>query len=311
MNPASASCSTSFTPSPSMFIASREAKCFRRFPNLGWAGGVGAESSLLVLAHHDLRAADRALLEHTEFLLRTTALFLYRLDDLGYHVACPLDEDDIADADVFAFDLTLIVQGGPAYLDAADVDRFEIGYRGEYPRPSHLNPDVLYLGGRLQGLELVGYCPLGIAGSDAELLLLRAVVDLEDRAVDLVAQVVPLPFEVLVVLPNLVETGALLGEVQIDLEPPLRQRVQDLPLGVEVATVTRLGHFVEEGVKAPFGGDVRIQLPQGTGRCVSRVGERVLSGLLPTSVELFELALVHIYLAAHHKALRNRLRFVQ
>jgi len=177
-----------------MFIASREAKCFRRFPNLGWAGGVGAESSLLVLAHHDLGAADRALLGHVEFLLRAAALFLYRFDDLGDYVACPFDEDGVADADVFAFDLALIVQGGPAYFYAADVGRFEIGNRGERPRPSHLNPDVLYLGGRRLGKKNVGYSPLGIAGSDAELLLLRAVVDLEDRAVDLVAQVISLSF---------------------------------------------------------------------------------------------------------------------
>ena len=47
-------------------------------------------------------------------------------DDLRDHVASPLQHHGVADADVLAGDLVLVVQCGPAHHDAADIHRLQL-----------------------------------------------------------------------------------------------------------------------------------------------------------------------------------------
>ena len=50
-------------------------------------------------------------------------------DDLRDHVAGPLHDDGVADADILALDLVLVVQRGALHDDASDRDRFEHRHR--------------------------------------------------------------------------------------------------------------------------------------------------------------------------------------
>ena len=52
-------------------------------------------------------------------------------DDLRDHVAGALDDHEVADADVLAADVVLVVEGRARDRDAADLDRLELGERIE------------------------------------------------------------------------------------------------------------------------------------------------------------------------------------
>src|SRR5262249_30066029 len=63
-------------------------------------------------------------------------------NDLRDHIARTLDDDGIADADILAGDLVLVVQGGALYDDTADSDRFEHRHRGQGALAADLDRDV-------------------------------------------------------------------------------------------------------------------------------------------------------------------------
>ena len=114
-------------------------------------------------------------------------------DDLRDHVAGALQHDGVADTDVLAGDLVLVVQRGAGDQHAADVDWFEFGDRGQRAGAADLDADVAQHRGGLFGRELPGDRPARRAADEAEPALQRQVVDLVDDAVDVVAEAGALP----------------------------------------------------------------------------------------------------------------------
>ena len=140
----------------------------------------------------DVRSADRAAVGHFEAAHFLGALGENRADDARNHVAGARDEHGIADADVVALDIVGVVQRRALDRHAADRDRFQHGVGIERSGAPDADHDVEKLRTRLARLELKGDRPTRIARDDAEPLLQREIVDLDDDAVDLVVELVAL-----------------------------------------------------------------------------------------------------------------------
>ena len=82
------------------------------------------------LAHREA-AADRAMVGKLVGHGILGAVVEHDPDDLRDHIAGALDDDGVADADVLARDLVLVVQGGALHDDAAHGDRLQHRHRGQ------------------------------------------------------------------------------------------------------------------------------------------------------------------------------------
>jgi hypothetical protein len=65
------------------------------------------------------------------------------LHNLRDHIAGPLNNYGVADPDILAINLILVVQGGPADHDAADLNGFHDGDRRQDTCAAHLDDDRL------------------------------------------------------------------------------------------------------------------------------------------------------------------------
>src|SRR5215213_2988395 len=77
---------------------------------LRWTSGVRAKSDCFAFSAVSRRAADRAKLWHNEFQLVSSSPLGDDLDDLRDDIAGALNDNAIADANVFAPDLVLVVE---------------------------------------------------------------------------------------------------------------------------------------------------------------------------------------------------------
>ena len=109
-------------------------------------------------------------------------------NDLRNDVPGALDDDGVADANVFSGDLVLVVQGGVGDDHAADGHRLELGHWRQRARAPDLDFDVAQIRRRLFGGEFVRHRPARRARDKAEPLLQGEIVDLVDDAVDVVAE---------------------------------------------------------------------------------------------------------------------------
>ncbi len=110
----------------------------QRLEPSGRARAVGAAVHHLALGLDDLRAAERALLRHSE-LLRALAVRAGRPDDLRDDVACALDDDVVALADLLAVDVLLVVEGRARDRHASHLDRLD--HRPRVQRAGSADPD--------------------------------------------------------------------------------------------------------------------------------------------------------------------------
>ena len=178
-----------------MSKALRETKCFSR--SLACAGQiepagaaphhVGASGRLVGLAH-GVAAAGRADLGHLVGLGALGPLLEHDAHHLRDHVAGAADDHRVADADVLARDLVLVVQRGVGHDHAADRHRLELGGRRERAGAADLDLDVEQPVVASCGRELVGDGPARRARDEAQPLLPVEPVDLVDDAVDVVAE---------------------------------------------------------------------------------------------------------------------------
>ncbi len=132
-----------------------------------------------------------ATLRHYYPALCTVTLVDNRFDDLRDHIPCPLDKDRITYAQILAHDFVLVMQACPADHHSADVDRVKNCNRVTAPvRPTwNSTPKsfvVAWVAGNFQA------CPTGSAGLVTESVLQTERVDLDDHAVDLIAEIVAL-----------------------------------------------------------------------------------------------------------------------
>ena len=115
-------------------------------------------------------------------------LLLNHAENLRNDVAGALHDDRIADADVLARDLVLVMQGRVLHHDAADGDGIELGDRGQRAGAAHLDVDVAQDRGRLLGGKFVSDGVARRARDEAEPLLEVEPVELVDDAVDIVVE---------------------------------------------------------------------------------------------------------------------------
>ena len=87
-----------------------------------------APRDLAGLAHREA-AADRAMIGKLVRHRLLRAAIEHDRDDLRDHITGALHDDGVADADVLALDLVLVVQRGALHDDAADRDRLEHRHR--------------------------------------------------------------------------------------------------------------------------------------------------------------------------------------
>src|SRR3984893_12587868 len=100
-----------------------------------------APRHLTRLAHREA-AADRAMVGKLVRLRILRPAVEHDRDDLWDHVTGALDDDGVADPDILARDLVLIVQGGTLHDDPADGDRLEHRHRGQRALAADLDRDV-------------------------------------------------------------------------------------------------------------------------------------------------------------------------
>ena len=196
----------------------------------------------------------------------------------GNDFAGLLDNDGIADADVFAADLVFIVEGGPRNGAAAEEDGLEFGDRGEHAGAADLNRDGLQDRHGLFRRIFVSARPLrrarGVTGGLAQ----RALVELDHRAIRLegkaVAQGVQLGDRVHDLLDGMRQPG-----VRVHGKPEVLQPAQQFFLGLgNFRIVAHRTDPVAEIFEPAFGDDARIELLERTGGDVARIGVRFLAG---------------------------------
>ncbi len=111
----------------------------------------------------------------------------YRSDHLGNDIACPTYDHRVADADVLAVNLVLVVQCGHANVCTADEDRFEDGERGGCSGPTDIDLDGTQRRGLFFRWELVGNSPAGRLGGVAKQGLTGEAVQFHHHTIGLIA----------------------------------------------------------------------------------------------------------------------------
>ena len=192
-----------FSPRPSMSKALRETKCLRRSTRC--AGQISppvqrlTTSSLPVLGLIS-RVAWLPQAGQTcgklESFRALRPLVLNHAENLRDDVAGALHDHRVADADVLAGDLVLVMQRRVLHHHAADRDRIELGDRRERAGAADLDVDVAQDRGRLLGGEFMGDGEARRARHEAEPLLEVEPVELIDDAVDIVVEARPAALDI-------------------------------------------------------------------------------------------------------------------
>ena len=222
----------------------------------------------LALGPHDLRRAERAALRHPP-RLRARLVLARGPDDLRDHVTGALDDHEVADADVLAPDVVLVVQRRARHGDAADVHRLELRERVQHARAADADVD------RDQARHRRGRRPLErtrearAAVQRAETALLVERVDLDHDAVDLV------PESGSPLLPRDARVGDLVDRlealgVRVRAEPAARSHSSASHCERELDALEDADP-VDEDRERPLGGDARVELSQRACRRVPRV----------------------------------------
>ena len=245
----------------------------------------------------DLRAAYGAGAGHRETALAAFVLLRDALDDGGNHVPRPLDAHCVPHADVLLGDLAGVVQRGAAYRDAAHVDRAEQGHRRELARAADLDDDILDDRHFLARLELERDRPARRAGPEPEYLAVDLRIDLYHDAVDLEGELVAGGGEGAVERDRLLDRAADL-HVRIDAEPPAREDLELVRMRVGGLGALERHDLVREKREGPPGRYAGVELPERSGRRVSRIGEGGELPLRHPAVEIAERLERHDRLAA-------------
>ena len=109
---------------------------------------------------------------------------------MGDDLAGTLDVYIISDANVLGANVVFVVERGLPYGCAADVDRIQDGVRVEAAGPADVYADVQHPGGLLRSGELERHGPSRLAADVAQVLLEIHAVDLDDRPIAAVVQVI-------------------------------------------------------------------------------------------------------------------------
>ena len=256
----------------------------------------GAAADGLPGRAHGMAAAGRAGVREHERHGSGGAAVQNHGQDLRNHVAGPLKHHHIADTDVLAGDLILVVQGRPRNQHAAHVHRFQFGHGRQRAGAPHLDPDLLQDGRGLFGGKLPRHGPAWRAPDKTKAPLQAKVVQLVHHAIDVVGQAGAFRGNLRLERVGLVLAAEPAGQ-RVDREPPVPQPLQIIPM--------RVGHLFaclalcvgKQGKPAPRG-DPGIELAQAAGGGVARVGENLPARFGLGLVQGEEIRLGHEHLAA-------------
>ena len=222
-----------------------------------------------------MSAAFRTDLGKLKFDRIGTALFFQNLDDLRNNVAGSLNDNRIADADVFAFYFILIVKRSVRNDDAADVDRFQIGNGGQGAGAADLNSDVVDAGYGPLSRKFMRCRPAWRSCQVSESFLQGPAVDLVNNSVDIVRQVGAYGQQIRVTLFEAFGVGTE-TVVGIGRKTPALKKKKKFAL--------RLPWYFRQfspgiGEKAEFAlsGYRSVKLPERPGRRVARIGKKFFS----------------------------------
>ena len=216
--------------------------------------------------------------------------------------------DGVADADVAALaqflaiaadalDVVLIVQRDVLHDDAADTDRLELADRGQRAGAADLDFDILEHGDGALGRKLVRDRPARRARDETEPFLPVEAIDLVDHAVDVVIEMRAPRFDVTVEGEQRVDRLADFGE-RIGLEAASLEPFDHAGLAIG-RHLAHLPPAIGEKAERPRRRDARVFLAQRAGGGIARVGEDGVARRFLAFVELEEVRLGHVDLAAH------------
>ena len=220
-----------------------------------------------------------------------------RRHDLRYHVARPLDDDAVADPQVLAGDVVLVVERRELDGGAADHDRLELREGHQRPGAADVDLDRVERRGGRGRRELVGDRPPRRPAHRAQPRLHVGLVDLHDGAVDVEVDRRAPRLPGLALGLDLVE---VVGDADVGVDPEARlaQPLEGRRLGRQLEP---LG--VPDGVapyrQRPLGGRGGVELAQAAGGRVARVGEGGQPRGRARGVQLGERRQRQVHLAAH------------
>ena len=293
-----------FSPSPSMSMAPREAKW--KSPCWIWAGqerlGHRICTSPGGWTTGVPQAGQRSGIANGRS--EPSRSCVSGRDHLRDHVAGALDDDPVADAQILAGDVLLVVEGREPDRRPADLHRLERGEGHEGARAPNAHRDVEQPRGGGGGRELVGDGPARRPAHRPEAVLHVHVVDLHHGPVDVEvhrpAAVLPGGARGLHLLDRVDQ-----ADVRVDPEARRAQPRQHRRLRGQVEAL-RVAHPVAPDREGPLGRGRGIELAQAAGGGVARVGEGRQAGLGPGGVELGERGQGQVDLPAHLHHRRRR-----
>ena len=226
----------------------------------------------------------------------------HRAQDLRDDVARALHDDRIADADILARDLVLVVKRCVLHDDAANGDGREFRHRRQRACAADLNIDVLQHGHRLLGGKFVRRRPARRPRYKAEPLLQVEPVHLVDHAVDIVAERGAVQLDGAIRLQHLLDHPA--HPQRRHGKAPARDRLQDtvVRIGGQLARLTPAPGEKAQGSRRR---DRRIELAQRPRRSVARVREDLSARLELPLIEVGKIGVRHIDFAAHFEHARD------
>src|SRR5207244_1464394 len=225
------------------------------------------------LRTYHLGAADRTFLRHVKRFMPTWMRFV--LDDtrnFGNHISTALDLYPVADLYAQTLDFVHVMQSSPADRGAADRHRFQHRNRCQLAGAADLHNDVFDTSdARSRGI-LVGNRPARRLSCVTQLSLQARAIDLYDDAVNFIGQTFALGFPFLDECPDFVKTPGQ-GSANIHFETEGFKGIQSFPVAVEIGlSVVQQG--IAEIIQPSSGGNARLQLSNGAGGGISRVGEQ-------------------------------------
>lgn len=178
------------SPRPSMFMASRGYEVGDLFPDDGRAVGIDAAPGSFPIAADDFTAASRANMGHGKDDFRAVALIGQGADDFGDDFAGFLDDDPVADADIFVADVVFVVKGSPLDRRSSQAHGLKVRSWRQDACTAEADRDSQDLGFGLFRREFIGNGPTRDLDRIAELRLLGKGIDFDDHAVCCVRQAV-------------------------------------------------------------------------------------------------------------------------
>lgn len=188
-------------------------------------------AGLLVMLAHGRTATDRTFRREIIGIRPPLAVRVHHSHDLRDDITGALDHDRVADADVLALQLILVVQGGIGHNDTADRDRGQPRNRGQLAGPSHLDVDILQQGRGLFGREFVRDGPAWLARVETHALLPVQPVHLVDHAVNVITERGSAGLDIAIDIQHGLDGGAGLHQ-RIDREPHAPEGLDRLHLGL-------------------------------------------------------------------------------